>query len=233
MLRLLLVCSCALTPHLLAQTVSFEGRVAFPFSSSQLGMVNDSMGNRSRIIERGSGIWGGIALDARVHRFRAGVTGMRGALGASDNRFPGRSGGEVAAAVQYEWHSTFTLEARHTTRVYSSAAGRQTWRLWGVRGAGRLDLGTPLVRAVGALTYLPLVTVSGEPNPRFGIAVDFALTATPRRSPLEITAGYRIEKFAFPFGSDRAEQFEALILSVGLRMERREGRWGLGKAGEP
>lgn len=230
-LRLLLVYWAVSSP-LVAQSFAVHGRVTFPLSSSQLGIVPlDSSGNRGRLVDRGGGVWGGVALDATVAQFSATVTGLRGGLGGADGQFPKRDGGEIGAVVRYEAHPSVAIEGRHTTRVFSSAAGRQRWTLWGIGVVGSRDLGTPFLRASGGFTYVPIVRVSGEPDPRFGIAAGVALTATPRRSPLVLTAGYRIERFSFPFASDRAEQFETFTLSVGLRMRRHDGRWVFGGAG--
>ena len=216
---------------LVTQSVSISGRVTFPSSSSQLGVQYDSI-STTCIIDRSAGIWAGVALDAQMSRFSATLSGLRGGLGAADAQFPERVGGEIAAVVRFQPQSAFAFEVRHHARVFSSAAGRLSWGIWGVGGRGFLDLGSPFVRATGGLTYMPAVTVTHGPRPLYGIAADFALTVTPRQSPLVFMTGYRIEKFIFSFADQRAEQFETLTLSLGLRMERRDGRWKLGGRGE-
>lgn len=220
MVRALFFCSCGLSAQLASQSVALHGRIAFPLSSSQR--------TPTLLVDRGRGVWGGVALEARVAQFSATVAGIRGGLGAS-SQFPERDGGEVSAVVRYEPVPPVALHVHHSTRAFSSAAGRQTWTLWGVGAMGSLNLGTSGLRASGGFTYLPFVTVTGEPESPFGVAADVALAVTPRRTPIVLTAGYRIEKFVFAAASNRAEQFEVFTLSVGLRMQRRDGRWGLGR----
>jgi len=230
MSRALLIGCCAVSPSLAAQSISLQGRVAFPLSSSQVGVAFDSTG-RHRLIDRGGGVWGGLALEARVVGFSASVTGLRGGLGDSNGMFPARDGGEVSALVRYEVHPGIALETRHTTRVFVSAAGRQQWVAWGIGVLGSRKLGSEFVHASGAIEYLPVVRITGGVKPSFGIAADLALTVMPRRTPVVLSAGYRIEKFSFPDITYRAEQFEVLTLSLGVRMQRQDGRWTLTNRG--
>ncbi|HTD71228.1 MAG TPA: hypothetical protein VK647_12315, partial [Gemmatimonadales bacterium] len=94
--------------------------------------------------------------------------------------------------------------------------------------SGSRDLGTPAVRAVVALAWLPVARISGQPDPSFALRSDVGLSVAPHGSPLSFTLGYRVERFHFSQSAVRSEQFETLTLSIGVRAQRVDGRWRLG-----
>ena len=94
------------------------------------------------------------------------------------------------------------------------------------------DLGTPAVRAFVALTYLPIVRVRDQQRPTFALGSDVGIAIAPSRFPVTCSLSYRVERFAFSTAAKRSEQFEALTLSVGMRVRRTGGRWALGAPGE-
>jgi len=208
-----------LTVDLTGQTVSGRAVIAAPKSSVRVGGVMD----------RVDGVWAGLALDFRAGRFTLSGSGTRGQLTSSQaGATPKREVGELSLAGQYELRSWLRFELQYTARAFSSAAGYQRWHIVGVGAAGSRDLGTPAVRAVVGLTWLPVVRVGGQEASTFALRSDVGLSVAPSRFPLAFTLGYRVERFRYSTSAARSEQFEALTLSVGVRARRVGGRWTLG-----
>ena len=58
-------------------------------------------------------------------------------------------------------------------------------------------------------------------NPERSFAVEAGVTAKPPPVPLAIRVAYRVERYDFPGGAaGRIEQFDALQVSLGLRLGR-------------
>jgi hypothetical protein len=201
------------------QTVSGHVVIAAPKHSASF----------SGVTERMDGWWGGGALELEVGRLHFSASGMRGQLNAADpGSVPEHDVGEVSVNGRYRARPWLGLELRYTARAFSSAAGYQRWNLLGIGAAASRDLGTAAVRGFAVLQYFPLVSVSQQEEPNFGLGSDVGIAVSPRTLPLAVRLSYRIERFNFPAAAARSEQFEALTLSVGLRMQRRDGRWGPG-----
>jgi hypothetical protein len=203
------------------QTVSAHVVVAAPMQSAHF----------SGVTERLHGAWVGGAVELATGRVRLSVSGVRGRLTPLDpGGVPNRDVGEVSLNGKYGIRPWLALELRYTARAFSSAAGYQRWDLVGMGAAASRDLGTPAVRAFGGLLYFPMVTVSSLEKPKFALGSDMGIAVAPSKLPLDVTLSYRIDRFGFPDATARAEQLEALTLSVGVRARRHAGRWTLGAA---
>ena len=211
-----------LTVDLAGQTISGRALLAAPKSSVRIGDLRERM----------DGLWGGLAFDFQAGRFTLSGSGTRGRLAPSQSgTAPQREVGELSLAGQYAYRPWLRFELGYAVRAFSSAAGYQRWDIVGVGAAGSRDLGTPGVRAVVGLTWLPVVKVGGQGAPTSALRGNVGLSVAPSRFPLAFTLGYRVERFRFSESAARSEQFEALTLSVGVRARRVGGRWTLGRGG--
>ena len=193
------------------QTVSARAVVAAPRQSVQF----------SGVTERTDGSWVGGAMDFEAGRWRLSVSGTRGRLTALDpGSVPTRDVGELSFNGQYGVRPWLGLELRYSARAFSSAAGYQRWDLLGVGTAASRDLGTSAVRAFASLLYFPMVRVSHQEPPSLALGSDVGIALAPSKLPLVVALSYRIERFRFPEADARSEQFEALTLSVGVRVRR-------------
>lgn len=210
------------TSLLVGQTISGRAVIAAPRASVRLGDMT----------ERVDGLWAGGAIDFRSGRFLVTASGTRGQLTASETgTVPKRDVGEISVSGQYEVRPWLGLDLGYAVRAFSSAAGYQRWDVVAVGASGSRDLGTPAVRALIGLTWLPVVKVGGQESPTFAVRGDVGLSVVPKQFPLAFTLGYRVKRFRFSKSTARSEQFEALTLSVGIRARRMGGRWTLGGGG--
>ncbi len=218
----LLAASLVPMAALSGQTVSAHAVVAAPKHSVHF----------SGVTERMDGLWEGGAVEFEAGRVRMSLSGMRGRLTAAD---PGslskRDIGELSLNGQYRVRPWLSLELRYTARAFSSAAGYQRWDVVGVGAAASRDLGTPAVRGFASVLYFPIVSVSHQQRPRVALGSDVGIALAPSNLPIAVTLSYRIERFRFPEAAARSEQFEALTLSLGVRVRRHAGRWTLGGQG--
>ena len=220
---LLLASLLVATAELAGQTVSGRALIASPKSSVRVGGVMD----------RGDGLWAGLALDFQLGRFTFSASGTRGRLTPSDTgTLPERDVGEMSLSARYEVRSWLRFELGYAARAFSSAAGFQRWDMLSVGATASRDLGTPAVRAFASLAYLPVVKVSEQQRPTFALSSDVGIALAPSRFPIAVMVSYRVERFRFPEAAARSEQFEAFTLSVGVRARRVAGRWTLGGGGE-
>lgn len=197
------------------QTVSGRAVIAAPRSSVSL----------PGLTERGDGLWAGLALDVQAGRFAFSASGTRGRLRASQTgSAPERDVGEISLTGRYDVRPWLGFAARYTARAFSSAAGYQRWDMLSMGATASRDLGTPAVRAFASIEYLPIIELSTQAQPDFGFASDVGIALAPEGLPIAGLLGYRVERFTFPSATARSEQFEALTLSVGVRLRRLNGR---------
>jgi hypothetical protein len=200
------------------QTVSARAVIAAPKSSVRAGGVMD----------RVDGVWAGAAFDFRAGRFTLSGSGTRGGLTPSQaGTAPKRDVGELSLDGHYDFRPWLRLDLRYAARAFSSAVGYQRWDMVSVGATASRDLGTRAVRAFAGLAYLPVVTVSGQARPTFALGSDVGIALLPAHFPIALQLDYRIERFRFPASSARSEQFEAFTVSVGVRVQRLDGRWRL------
>jgi hypothetical protein len=212
-----------LAVDLAGQTVSARAVIAAPKSSVRVGGVTD----------RVDGVWGGVALDVHAGRFTLSGSGTRGQLTASQTGAPlKRDVGEMSLGGQYEVRPWLRFDLGYTARAFSSAAGYQRWDMMSIGATASRSLGTPAVRAFATLLYLPVVRVRDQVGPTVAVASDVGISILPGRSPVTCLLQYHVERFSFPAAAARSEQFETLMLSVGMRVRRVDGRWKLGVPGK-
>lgn len=206
---------------LASQTVAGRVVIAAPRNSVRLPGLSEKL----------DGMWAGLALDASAGRFTVSAAGARGRLSsvAAWSAF-NRDVGEISVSGRYEVPNGLGVELRYAARAFSSPAGYQRWDIVGFGATVARDLGTPSVHAAATLAYLPIVNVRGQGRASFAVSSDVGLTVAPPRLPVAFLLSYRVERFSF-FKLSRREQFEALTVSVGLRVRRVEGRWTLGGRG--
>ncbi len=204
---------------LTGQTVSGRALVAAPRSSVRL----------ARVPERVDGFWAGFALDVRVGRLTLSGSGTRGSLKPDEaGTVPKVDIGEMSLSGAYDVLPWLRAGLEYTARAFSSPAGFQRWNIVAVRATASHALGTTALRAFASLAYLPMVSVSGQSRPSSAVGADVGIALEPSRSPFIARLDYRIERFGFPPVAERSEQFEAVTLSVGVRVQRRRGRWTFG-----
>lgn len=214
-LRLVLL----LAVELVAPQVSPAQRVS---EVTGFGIVT---GPRSTVLNQGveeivEGVWLGAALELRVGRFLVSGFGLRGTLDPVANAVR-RDGGEEGILVRFEPRTGLGVEATYTARAFRSAVGYQRWNMLGLGAVASVPLGHPRLRAYARGSYLPSVSVSGQPSPSVALAAEVGVNAVPRGAPVVVRLTYRFERFDFPSQpSGRLEVFERIALEVGYRMGR-------------
>ncbi len=179
-------------------------------------------------VQTTSGVWGGLELGARFGRFHLTGFGTRGQLTPSGTSAPlDREVGEMGGTVGFAVLDWLAAEAEYTARAFNSAAGYQRWNMFGIGINAWQALGTTTLEGFARVSYLPVVEVTGQERPNFSIAAETGIAFRPSGMPLIFAASYAIERFEFP-GGTRVEQFERFSLSIGVRVSRMSGKWGLG-----
>jgi hypothetical protein len=180
---------------------------------------------RSAVLHQGAretvqGIWFGAVLEMRVGRFLVSGVGLRGTLDPAANAVR-RDGGEEGILVRFEPQPGLGVEGTYTARAFSSAVGYQRWNLLGLGVWSSVRLGDPGLRAHARGTYLPAVSVSGQPSPSVALAAEVGVSAVPHGAPIVARLTYRFERFDFPGQpTPRLETFERIVLEVGYRLRR-------------
>ena len=110
------------------------------------------------------------------------------------------------------------VEGLIARRSFDSPVGFQEWTIVGAGVRVSSVLGHPAIVGFAAADLLPSVSVSGRENADQGLAFEGGLRIEPDGVPVTIVARYRFERFDFPdAGSVSVEQFDRLILEVGIR----------------
>jgi hypothetical protein len=186
------------------------------------------------VTERVGGWWGGVAVGFQTGQWMVSAQGTRGNLSSSGGGpVLDRDVGEVSLSGRYEFPPGVGPELRYVARAFRSAAGYQRWNMLAIAVTGSHDLGNPAVHGFASVAYLPILSAAGgEPRPTGGLGSEVGLAVAPDRFPLAFALGYRVERFFFSQSAARAEQFEALTLSAGVRARRHAGRWALSRGGK-
>ena len=185
------------------------------------------------VTERVSGWWGGVAVGFQAGQWTVSAQGTRGSLSSSGGGpVLDRDVGEVSLGGRYEFPPGVGPELRYVARAFRSAAGYQRWNMLAIAVTGSHDLGNPAVHGFASVAYLPVLSATGgEPRPTGGLGSEVGLAIAPDRFALAFALGYRVERFFFSQSAARAEQFEALTLSAGVRVRRHAGHWALSGGG--
>lgn len=182
-------------------------------------------GPRNAVLQDGvreivQGLWLGAALEVKVGHFVIAGVGLRGILDPVSNAVE-RDGGEEGIVVRFEPRAGLGVEATYTARAFSSPVGYQRWNMLGLGAWTSVPLGHPGLRAHARGSYLPSVSVSGQPSPSVALAAEVGVSGVPRGIPVVVRLTYRFERFDFPRQpAARLETFERIALEVGYRVRR-------------
>jgi len=120
--------------------------------------------------------------------------------------------GSVAAGP---WLS---LQAGAARRAYGTKVGRQTWTTVDIGAVARVPFAGGTIHGVGRAALLPVVSVTGLPDPGVAFRAATGLEYGVRAATLGVE--YSLERYDFPIdqGVHRVEQLAALTLRLGLRL---------------
>ena len=120
--------------------------------------------------------------------------------------------GSVAAGP---WLS---LQAGAARRAYGTKVGRQTWTTVDIGAVARVPFAGGTIHGVGRAALLPVVSVTGLPDPGVAFRAATGLEYDVRAATLGVE--YSLERYDFPIdqGVHRVEQLAALTLRLGLRL---------------
>src|SRR5205807_7386710 len=143
-------------------------------------------------------------LTAAVRAVGGSLFGSKGVL----DRAVGELGVEGSVAI-VPWLS---LQAGVTRRAYATRLGRQTWTTVAAGATARVAFAGTMIQGVGHAALLPVVSVTGLPDPgaafRAAAGLDYRIRATT------LGVEYSLERYDFPGnpGVRRLEQLTALTL---------------------
>ncbi|HEY2805058.1 MAG TPA: hypothetical protein VGI92_04285 [Gemmatimonadales bacterium] len=104
-------------------------------------------------------------------------------------------------------------------RRYESTA-IQRWVMVGAGAETNFSLGGGSLRGIARLKLLPLISIASDvgtvTSPSFGLSGGFGIGFENRRISSSLL--YDIERYSFPNGSGRKEQFGALLFQLGYRL---------------
>jgi hypothetical protein len=148
----------------------------------------------------------GLAVDVRA--LGGSLFGARGVL----DRDVGELGVEGSVAIG-PWLS---LQAGVTRRAYATRLGRQTWTTVAAGATARVAFAGTMIQGVGHAALLPVVSVTGLPDP--GVAFRAATGLEYRIRAATLGVEYSLERYDFPInqGVRRLEQLTALTLLLKL-----------------
>jgi hypothetical protein len=202
------------------------GQVAPPTSQPGVGLSVSGVALQTRgtALFGGSrevitGTWTGVAAELRLGLLVFEGVGTRGTLSAAENTFAlQRDGGEMRGIGRLEVQPWLWLEGGYGQRAFDSPAGYQRWTIPALGLAIAPPLGHRALRAHVRGHYLPSPKIEGQEAAKTAFAVEAGLTARPPRVPVIFRVLYRLERYDFPAAAGRIEQFDALHVSLGLRV---------------
>lgn len=200
----------AAVPKVVAAQVSASASGVAVYSTATIIF----QGDRERL--GGPGVGAEVTLD--LGRATISAIGFRADLQPVDNTTAlAREGGEIRGVLSISVVEWFSFEGGYGVRAFSSAAGRQEWKIPSVGARLTGVLGDETLRTYLRASYLPSVRVSGVDSPDLGIAVEAGLVISPGGAPIVLKAHYRLERYDFPGGAaSRLEQFETIGFSLGF-----------------
>ena len=148
----------------------------------------------------------GLAVDVRA--LGGSLFGANGVL----DRDVGELGVEGSVAIG-PWLS---LQAGVTRRAYATRLGRQTWTTVAAGATARVAFAGTMIQGVGHAALLPVVSVTGLPDPGVAFRAGTGLEYRIRAATLGVE--YSLERYDFPInqGVRRLEQLTALTLLLKL-----------------
>jgi len=143
-----------------------------------------------------------------------------GHLSAKTAAAEARDIGEVGVGASVLATPSLAFAAGFQMRSFAGTFGTQRWTSLSLGVEERLVFIGGELRAVFRAAVLPLVTVSGLPNPNIAVSVSSGLEWTHGR--WSGTVLYTLERYDFPEQGSvrRLEQFGGLTIRMGLRLGR-------------
>jgi len=150
----------------------------------------------------------GPGLAVAVRAVGGSLFGSKGVL----DRDVGELGVEGSVAIR-PWLS---VQAGVTRRAYATRLGRQTWTTVAAGATARVAFAGTMIQGVGHAALLPVVSVTGLPDP--GVAFRAATGLEYRIRAATLGVEYSLERYDFPInqGVRRLEQLTALTLLLKL-----------------
>jgi hypothetical protein len=152
----------------------------------------------------------GPGLAVAVRALGGSLFGARGVL----DRDMGELGVEGSVAMG-PW---VALQAGAARRAYGTRVGRQTWTSVDVGATARVAFAGGAIQGVWRAALLPIVSVTGLPDPSVAFRAATGLDYRVRATTLGVE--YSLERYDFPItqGVRRFEQLAALTLLLKVRL---------------
>jgi hypothetical protein len=172
-------------------------------------------------VERSLGpILGGVGTLRLGSRLAIAVRALGGSLFGSSGVLD-RDLGELGVEGSVAAGPWLSLQVGAARRAYGTTVARQTWTIVDVGAAARVAFAGGTIHGVGRTALLPVVSVTGLPDP--GVAFRAATGLEYRVRAATLGVEYSLERYDFPVnqGVRRREQLAALTLRLELRLSGR------------
>jgi hypothetical protein len=148
------------------------------------------------------------------------LSGYGGSLTSSSPTVDSRRMADLELNGSIFGTSVLALQVGFRAQSYTTTLARQQWLSMLVGGEYSPLILDGVGRAVIRLGLLPVVTVSGLPNPTFGATGSAGFEFL--RGPITGSVLFSLERYSFPVASGyaRAEQLELLGVNLGVRFPR-------------
>jgi hypothetical protein len=163
----------------------------------------------------------GLAVDVAPTRWTdVVVSGYQGSLSPATPNVDGRRLADLELSGSIFATPVLALQVGLRAQTYTTPLARQQWLSMLVGGEYAPVILDGVGRAVLRLGLLPVVTVSGLPNPTFGATGSAGFEFL--RGPVTGSVLFSLERYNFPAanGIARSEQIELLSLNLGVRLPR-------------
>jgi len=167
-------------------------------------------------VERSLGpIVGGVGTLRLGPGLTVAVRAVGGSLFGSKGVFD-RDVGELGVEGSVAVGPWLSLQAGVTRRAYATRLGRQTWTTVAAGATARVAFAGTMIQGVGHAALLPVVSVTGLPDPGVAFRAGTGLEYRIRAATLGVE--YSLERYDFPViqGVRRLEQLTALTLLLKL-----------------
>jgi hypothetical protein len=205
------VAALLLAPAVASGQVSIQGGV-------QLGRAEHRVTASNLLIPSSGTLFGGTVAASFGRRFIVQGEAFGGQLvTGSTPSLEDHSLAEAQILGGMQLRSWLILQSGITLRNFSNSLARQHWTTWRLGAQARFPLGFEGVTAELRGYWLPVVAVSGLPQPDVAIAAAVGLEWRRRR--LAAAALYTLERYDFsqPTGPTRLEELSSLRLRLGWR----------------
>lgn len=209
--------------RLIAAAIFLSGAVA-PATAQRALTVAPLVSLAEHRVDAGFGVersLGPILGAVGTLRLRPGLAVAVRALGGSlfgANGVLDRDVGELGVEGSVAAGPWLSLQAGAARRAYGTKVGRQTWTTVDIGAVARVAFAGGIIHGVGRAALLPVVSVTGLPDPGVAFRAATGLEYGIRAATLGVE--YSLERYDFPIdqGVHRVEQLAALTLRLGLRL---------------